>query len=331
MKPAHAILILALLLCLFPMPYGYFILVRCLTMAVFAVMAYHYYKAENHAMIGLCVVVLLLFQPFFKIPLGREIWNIVDVIVAIGLAVILWRGRTVEDIDSKHAGIKNTFHPIYYQTVYTRNLATDDIRDKQGNLLTSASMLLVMPYVIKFEDGSTNDLIERAKTEYLALAKQGYPDAYNNLAVIEDFYHGGSQAMYRKGAEAGSINSLFNLSIVTKGQEAFSWNKKAIEKIKNPTDNIEIMLLINMAIRYHCGYGCEANIQKAKELYDKVLLYRSSNIAENNLGAILLEEGHADQAKRLFNQAAVERNHYQPGIDAGEVVSMALQNLKALS
>lgn len=31
----------------------------------------------------------LLFQPFFKIALGRTMWNVVDVVVAIGL-VALW-------------------------------------------------------------------------------------------------------------------------------------------------------------------------------------------------------------------------------------------------
>jgi hypothetical protein len=33
----------------------------------------------------------LLFQPFFKIALGREIWNIVDVIVGIGLLLSIYR------------------------------------------------------------------------------------------------------------------------------------------------------------------------------------------------------------------------------------------------
>ena len=32
----------------------------------------------------------LLFQPFFKIALGREIWNIVDVIVGIGLLISIF-------------------------------------------------------------------------------------------------------------------------------------------------------------------------------------------------------------------------------------------------
>jgi hypothetical protein len=31
------------------------------------------------------VILALLFQPFFKIALGRTLWNIVDVIVGIGL------------------------------------------------------------------------------------------------------------------------------------------------------------------------------------------------------------------------------------------------------
>jgi hypothetical protein len=32
----------------------------------------------------------LLFQPFYKIALGREIWNIVDVIVGAGLILSIF-------------------------------------------------------------------------------------------------------------------------------------------------------------------------------------------------------------------------------------------------
>ena len=32
----------------------------------------------------------LLFQPFFKIALGRDLWNVVDVVVGIGLLVSLF-------------------------------------------------------------------------------------------------------------------------------------------------------------------------------------------------------------------------------------------------
>lgn len=32
----------------------------------------------------------LLFQPFFKVALGRELWNMVDVVAAIGLLVSIF-------------------------------------------------------------------------------------------------------------------------------------------------------------------------------------------------------------------------------------------------
>ena len=32
----------------------------------------------------------LLFQPFFKIVLGRQMWNIVDVVVGIGLIISIF-------------------------------------------------------------------------------------------------------------------------------------------------------------------------------------------------------------------------------------------------
>lgn len=45
-------------------------------------------NAENRqgeATIYACLA--LLFQPFLKISLGREVWNIVDVVVATGLVI----------------------------------------------------------------------------------------------------------------------------------------------------------------------------------------------------------------------------------------------------
>ena len=35
----------------------------------------------------------VLFQPIIKIPLGRAVWNVVDVAVAIGLIVLLLKGN----------------------------------------------------------------------------------------------------------------------------------------------------------------------------------------------------------------------------------------------
>ena len=82
-------LAIVLLVCLFPMPYGYYTFVRFAAMIIFGCMAFCFYKDKK---ILLCVITgsfALLFQPFFKIVLGRTIWNVIDVIVAIAL-LLLW-------------------------------------------------------------------------------------------------------------------------------------------------------------------------------------------------------------------------------------------------
>lgn len=80
-------LAIALLACLLPMPYGYYTLVRFIAMIFFGCCAYYFYKIQK---IPLCIIagsLSMLFQPFFKIVLGKTMWNVVDVIVAIILVV----------------------------------------------------------------------------------------------------------------------------------------------------------------------------------------------------------------------------------------------------
>ena len=83
-----------LFLCLLKMPYGYFQLVRFVAVGAFAILAYHANSKQkkNEMIVYICLAIL--FQPFFKITLGREIWNIVDVIVGVVLiATIFWKER----------------------------------------------------------------------------------------------------------------------------------------------------------------------------------------------------------------------------------------------
>lgn len=96
MKYVPLYLAAVLLLCLAPMPYGYFTLVRFLTMAGFGYLAFQYFKQRKEVLTWTFVTLTLLFQPFAKIGLGRTMWNIIDVIVAIGLIVLFiieWKGR----------------------------------------------------------------------------------------------------------------------------------------------------------------------------------------------------------------------------------------------
>lgn len=116
----YIILSVLLLLCLAPMPYGYYQLVRFITMTVFGVLAWLFYATRNTP--GLCApeeqkgyikddsttilskvsmaivfgALALLFQPFLKITLGRIVWNVVDVIVA-GMLIIMWLNLRISD------------------------------------------------------------------------------------------------------------------------------------------------------------------------------------------------------------------------------------------
>lgn len=93
MKTGNILLAIALLICLLPMPYGYYILVRYISTIVFGVMAYDYFHKKQKELYVITLSLALLFQPFLKIPLGREIWNFVDVVVAIFLIYLSLREK----------------------------------------------------------------------------------------------------------------------------------------------------------------------------------------------------------------------------------------------
>ena len=90
-KQIYLALAALLLLCLTPMPYGYFQLVRFVAMVAFGIMMYRYYVNDKAIAAVVFGVQALLFQPIFKIALGRTTWNVNDVLVAvllIGLFVL---------------------------------------------------------------------------------------------------------------------------------------------------------------------------------------------------------------------------------------------------
>lgn len=85
-------LTLALLffLCLLDLPYGFYQFVRFSAMVGFAILAYQASEKENKTEMIIYIGLALLFQPLFKISLGRQLWNIVDVVVGSGLILSLF-------------------------------------------------------------------------------------------------------------------------------------------------------------------------------------------------------------------------------------------------
>lgn len=77
-------------LCLADMPYGYYQFVRFIGLVGFVILAYQANLQGKQTKMIIYGALALLFQPLFKIALGRELWNIVDVVVGIGLLISIF-------------------------------------------------------------------------------------------------------------------------------------------------------------------------------------------------------------------------------------------------
>lgn len=78
-----------LMVCLLDMPFFYYQFVRFTSMVIFVFFAKSSYKQKKENEVLIYISLAILFQPFIKVALGRLIWNIVDLIVGIGLILSL--------------------------------------------------------------------------------------------------------------------------------------------------------------------------------------------------------------------------------------------------
>lgn len=89
-KIIKIILAVLFFICLLDMPYGYFQIVRFAALVGFAILAYNANEQGHKRETIIYVCLAILFQPLIKIALGRQLWNIIDVIVGIGLIVSIF-------------------------------------------------------------------------------------------------------------------------------------------------------------------------------------------------------------------------------------------------
>lgn len=90
-KIVKIVIAVLMLLCLADMPYGFYELMRFVVTLGFGYLAYDYYQVGLMKWAVAFCVLLLLFQPFFKLALGRELWNIIDMAVAAVMVYLLIR------------------------------------------------------------------------------------------------------------------------------------------------------------------------------------------------------------------------------------------------
>ncbi len=89
-KIIKIVLTLLFFICLANMPYGYYELVRFIALIGFATLAYYANKSDNKIEVIIFVALAILFQPLFKIALGRSLWNIIDLVVGAALLLSLF-------------------------------------------------------------------------------------------------------------------------------------------------------------------------------------------------------------------------------------------------
>lgn len=67
-----------------------FKLVRFCALVGFGILAYFANEKKQSTEVIVYVALAILFQPLFKIALGRTLWNILDVLVGVGLLVSIF-------------------------------------------------------------------------------------------------------------------------------------------------------------------------------------------------------------------------------------------------
>ena len=72
------------------MPYGFYQFVRFAALIGFAILAYQANQQGRQTEMIIYGGLALLFQPFFKVALGRQMWNIIDVVVGLGLIISIF-------------------------------------------------------------------------------------------------------------------------------------------------------------------------------------------------------------------------------------------------
>ena len=74
---------LVLVISFFKCPYWYYTLVRVVTMIVATYLVFRYCQKKRFLFALLCLFIIAIFQPFYKLPIHRILWHIIDFAVLV--------------------------------------------------------------------------------------------------------------------------------------------------------------------------------------------------------------------------------------------------------
>jgi hypothetical protein len=84
-KLSFSIIIFLNLIAILPMPYSYYQLLRIVNCALFALLAYRFSENKIGKMVIPSVFFAIIYNPFLKVGLGKEIWIFFNVLSALHL------------------------------------------------------------------------------------------------------------------------------------------------------------------------------------------------------------------------------------------------------
>lgn len=86
----HVIPIGMLLWALYPdNPYGYYVLLRFVCCACFAFIAFRYRESGKEGWIWVFAIAAIIYNPFIRVHLSREIWSVANIATVILTSVSL--------------------------------------------------------------------------------------------------------------------------------------------------------------------------------------------------------------------------------------------------
>ncbi|MCM1139093.1 MAG: hypothetical protein NC453_11045 [Muribaculum sp.] len=100
LEKSSLILAGALLICLLPLPYGFYTIIRLATAIIAGCWAYKFFQNGKTTYAVISCAIVLLFQPFFKIVLDRLTWNVVDIIVAVIIVCLVFPQKVIPQLSN---------------------------------------------------------------------------------------------------------------------------------------------------------------------------------------------------------------------------------------
>jgi len=164
--------------------------------------------------------------------------------------------------------------------------------------------------------------IEDALALYSEAAAAGHIEAKVGMAQTSlDLARSASAALLQQAADAGSVNALYNMGVMTIDGAGLPYDvEKAIALYQQAADKGDAWSMYNLGVLYDEGEHVLRDVAKAKGYYEQAVA-QDHAWAKINLGYVLLE-GEVDAAERqqaldLFRSSAVADGDINAGLQLG--------------